>query len=233
MRIPLYIDLSGKKIVIIGGGGVGTSRAKKFLSYGAKVTVLSLEFSEELRRLGEEGKVELVKADAFDKSALESAVKDAFMVVVAVGDTRVNDLVDELAKKHSFLRNYANDAERTEVVVPFEGGFEGVRFAVTTEGRSGIVARIVRDKFQEMLEKDEEVINLLRVMDFFKKHMKSEEVPVNVRMKMYFAVSSDEKFLDLVKSGRVEEAKEYALKFLEEYLKGERVVDDSKTRIQF
>ena len=233
MRIPLYIDVSGKKVVVIGGGGVGTSRAKKFLEYGADVVVVSLDFSEELRKLKEEGKIELISGDGRDLKILEEVVKDAFMVVVAVGDRKVNEVVEKLAEKYGFLKNFANDAEKTEVVVPFEGEVEGIRFAVTTEGKSGIVARIVRDRIEEMIRSDEETINLLKVMDFFKRYMKDEDVPVQIRMKMYFAISSDAEFLRLVEKGKVEEAKAYAVKFLKDYLAGERDVDESKVRIQF
>ena len=51
MRIPLYIEFDNKNVLIIGGGGVGTGRAKKFLKAGAKVLVLSMDFSEELKKL--------------------------------------------------------------------------------------------------------------------------------------------------------------------------------------
>ncbi|WP_367834253.1 NAD(P)-dependent oxidoreductase [Vulcanisaeta sp. JCM 16159] len=42
MRVPLFIEFSGRNVLIIGGGGVGTRRAIKFLLAGANVRVLSL-----------------------------------------------------------------------------------------------------------------------------------------------------------------------------------------------
>ncbi|NOY10753.1 MAG: bifunctional precorrin-2 dehydrogenase/sirohydrochlorin ferrochelatase [Archaeoglobi archaeon] len=229
MRIPLYIEFSGKNVLIIGGGGVGTSRAKKFLSAGARVRVLSIEFSDELKEMD----VELIKGDARDEALLEEHIGWCDLVTVAIPDTSVNDAVIRLAKKHRALVNLANDAERTEVVVPFDGEVDGIRFAVTTEGKSGVVARAVRDKFLQILREDEELLNLLRAMDFLKRYMKENEVPVNVRMKMYFAVSGDEEFKRLVREGRIEEAKEFAIKYLREYLEGKRDVDDSVVKINF
>ncbi|MEM2190049.1 MAG: NAD(P)-dependent oxidoreductase, partial [Archaeoglobaceae archaeon] len=55
MRVALFIEFEGKKVAVIGGGYVGTTRAKKFLETGAKVTVFSLNFSDELLKLSEEG----------------------------------------------------------------------------------------------------------------------------------------------------------------------------------
>ncbi len=232
MRIPLYIEFEGKKVVIIGGGGVGTSRAKKFLQGGAEVFVYSLEFSEELKKLSRDGRVKLIQGDAFDENKLDEILKDAFLVVVAVGDLKVNDVVKKFSKKYNFLLNLANDAKSTEVVVPFEGEIEGIRFAVTTEGKSGIVAKLVRDKFQQLLEDDEQIFFLLKAMEFLKRYMKENEVPINIRMKMYFAVSSDENFLELVRNGKIDEAKEYSINFVKDYIEGKRQIDE-RAEVEF
>lgn len=45
---PIFLDLTNLNILIVGGGKVGTKRALKFQEYGAKVSVWSLDFSDEL-----------------------------------------------------------------------------------------------------------------------------------------------------------------------------------------
>jgi len=233
MRLPLFIEFRGKRVLVIGGGGVGTSRAKKFLEAGAEVRVLSLDFSEELRKLGRDGKVKLIKGDAFDKNLIELLIADSHLVVVAIPSLKVNDLVCEIARSHKTMVNLANDAERTEVVVPFEDEVEGIRFAVTTEGKSGIVARKVKEAFKRMLEEDEETIYFLKAMDHLKKYMKSHSIPVQMRMKLYFVISADEEFRRLVKEGKVEEAQNLAERLVEEYVSGKRKIDENLVRIQF
>ncbi len=233
MRIPLYIEFENKKVLVIGGGGVGTVRAKKFLEAGAKVRVLSLKFSDELRKLAEEGKVELIEGDAFNEELLEKLISDSDLVVVAIPSLKVNDIVWKIAKKHKTLVNLANDAERTEVVVPFEDEVEGIRFAVTTEGKSGIVARKVKEAFKRLLEEDEETIFFLKAMEHLKKFMKSHNVPVQLRMKLYFVISADPEFRRLVKEGKVDEAQNLAEKLVEEYVSGKRKIDESLIKIQF
>jgi len=233
MRIPLYIEFTGKKVLIIGGGGVGTARARKFHEAGAEIRVLSLEFSEELIELSKEEKVELIKGDAFNRNLLENLIAWCDLVTVAIGDLRINDIVMELARRYKALVNLANDAERTEVVVPFEGEVNGIRFAVTTEGKSGVVARRVRDLFVETLKEDSESLYLLEAMHYLKKYMKSKSVPVQLRMKLYFVISADEEFRSLVEEGKVNEARELAEKLVEEYVSGKREIDESLVKIQF
>jgi len=225
MRIPLFIEFKDKNVLVIGGGGVGTLRAKKFLNAGANVKVLSLDFSEELRELEQSGLLELVKCDASDLKTLEEFIKWADLVVVAIPNQNLNKPIVDIAKKYKTLVNLANDAQKTEVVIPFEGEFEGIRFAVTTEGKSGIVARKVKEMFLKVLEEDEEVVYFLKAMDHLKRYMKAKEIPVQLRMKLYFAISSDEEFRRLVREGKVEEARALAEKLVEEYVTGKRELD--------
>lgn len=233
MRIPLFIEFEDKKVLVIGGGGVGTVRAKKFLEAGAKVRVLSLKFSDELKKLAEEGKVELIEGDAFNENLLEDLISDSDLVVVAIPNLKINDVVWKIAKKHKTLVNLANDAEKTEVVVPFEDEVEGIRFAVTTEGKSGIVARKVKEAFRKLLEEDEETIFFLKAMEHLKKFMKSHNIPVQLRMKLYFVISADPEFRRLVKEGKVDEAQNLAEKLVEDYVSGKRKIDESLVKMQF
>ncbi|MCD6492692.1 MAG: bifunctional precorrin-2 dehydrogenase/sirohydrochlorin ferrochelatase [Archaeoglobaceae archaeon] len=226
MRIPLYIDFSNKKVLIIGGGFVGTSRAKKFLEYGAKVFVLSKEFSEELLDLSRDGKISLIKDDALNLDLLEKIIPDYDLVVVAIADTSINEFIKKISRKYRVLVNLANDAKETEVVVPFEGGYKGIRFAVTTEGKSGVVARKVRDSFQKLLEEDEQTIFFLNAMDHLKKYMKANNVPVNLRMRLYFIISSNEEFRRLIREEKVDEARVFAEKLVKEYVSGKRKIED-------
>jgi len=161
MRIPLYIEFSGKKVAVIGGGGVGTLRAKKFIEVGAEVTVFSNEFSDELRLMFERGEVNLVKASA-DELNFDEIARNFDLIVVAIGSKEFNEEIIKAASKYRAMVNLANDARKTEVVVPFEGGKDGIRFAVTTEGKSGVVARKVKELFQNVLEENEELVHFLK-----------------------------------------------------------------------
>lgn len=225
MRIPLYIEFQGKKVAVIGGGGVGTLRAKKFLEAGAEVTVFSHEFSDELVELSKSGAVKLVRT-SIEKMDFDKLASEFNLIVIAIGTKDFNSRVIEAAAKHKTMVNLANDAKITEVVVPFEGGKDGIRFAVTTEGKSGVVARKVRDIFQKALEEQDELIYFLNAMDYLKNYMKASKIPVNLRMKLYSIVSSDEKFLKFVRDGRVDEARKLAEEIVEDYVSGRKSAED-------
>ena len=49
---PLFLDLTGEKVVVIGAGQVATRKIRTLLAAGAKVTVISPEATPAIRRLG-------------------------------------------------------------------------------------------------------------------------------------------------------------------------------------
>ncbi|GAB6943488.1 precorrin-2 dehydrogenase/sirohydrochlorin ferrochelatase family protein [Vulcanisaeta sp. JCM 14467] len=211
MRVPLFIEFSGRNVLVIGGGGVGTRRAIKFLLAGANVRVLSLEFSNELLRYAEQGKVELIRGDAHDEELLRRNIEWADLVVIATNDPTINETVRKLARDMRKFFNDATNAEETEVVVPFESEINGIRIAVTTEGLSGIVARKTLDRIMNMLREDEELMNMARVWYAVKNKLKEVVNDVRARLSLYMELDNDEAFNELAKKGLVNEALNYVM----------------------
>lgn len=54
---PLFIDLEKKKITVIGAGTIASRRIRTLLNFGAQITVLAPEASEEVRKLAEKGRL--------------------------------------------------------------------------------------------------------------------------------------------------------------------------------
>ncbi|WP_054853784.1 bifunctional precorrin-2 dehydrogenase/sirohydrochlorin ferrochelatase [Vulcanisaeta distributa] len=212
MRVPLFIEFGGRNVLIIGGGGVGTRRAIKFLLAGANVRVISLEFSNELMRYAEQGKVELVRGgNAHDEELLRRNLEWADLVIIATNDQAINEKVRKLAKDMRKFFNDATNAEETEVVVPFESEINGIRVAVTTEGLSGIVARRTLEKIMNTLREDEELMNMARVWYAVKSKLKEVVSDVRTRLDLYMELDNDEKFNELAKKGFIDEALNYVM----------------------
>ncbi|MGC9153166.1 MAG: precorrin-2 dehydrogenase/sirohydrochlorin ferrochelatase family protein [Vulcanisaeta sp.] len=211
MRVPLFIEFEGRNVLVVGGGGVGTRRALKFLMAGAHVRVLSLEFSSDLVRHAEQGRLELVKGDAKDVELLRKNIEWADLVVIATNDPLINENVRRLCREMRKFFNDATNAEETEVVVPFEGEINGIRVAVTTEGLSGIVARRTLSKIMDVLREDRELMNMAIVWYAVKSRLKEVVKDTRKRLSLYMELDSDDKFNDLARRGLVDDALNYAM----------------------
>ena len=67
MLIDLKLD--GKTVIVVGGGAEAYRKTQSFVDSGAKIWVISRDFSAEVQKLGEEKKVALLKTEIKDAQA--------------------------------------------------------------------------------------------------------------------------------------------------------------------
>lgn len=106
LRFPMFVDLNGKRAVVVGGGNIGARRAKTLLDFGAIVTVIdphgtALEGAIEQRR-------------EFRPEDLDGA----FICVAATDSRDVNKQVGETAKKLGIPVSVADAADECDYFFP-------------------------------------------------------------------------------------------------------------------
>ena len=52
---PIYLDIEERDVLIIGGGNVCARKAETMMKYGARVTIVSPEFTDEIEQWAREG----------------------------------------------------------------------------------------------------------------------------------------------------------------------------------
>lgn len=104
---PLFVDLEGRQVLVVGGGKIAMRRVRTLLEFGCEITVVSPEVCEELRE-----KV-LWKKKRYDETDLESLgnVGEAsrFVFVLAAAAPEVNEkIVCDCRKKKIPVNNASN-----------------------------------------------------------------------------------------------------------------------------
>lgn len=74
---PLYIDIEGKKCIVVGGGKIATGKIRQLLEFGAAVTVIAPQVTEEIRKLVETGRITLEQRSVFLGPGEETGQKEA------------------------------------------------------------------------------------------------------------------------------------------------------------
>ncbi len=215
-RRPLWIEMEGLNILVVGGGNVGTRRALWFLEAGSNVTVVALSFSPQLvRETTRNPRLHLVACDAADCALLENLVEWADIVVLAVGDERVRERVWRIARARRRLVNDATDASVTQVVVPYHAKVVGgmLEVAVTSQGVAGVAARHALYTVVACLEADSQLRTLLTVFSRSKKLVKNLVGDPSKRMSIYMELERELVAKGAVGKG-VEEALEAAAKVI-------------------
>lgn len=216
MRMPFFIEMSGKTILIIGGGEEGFKRAEKYCKTGARIVVYSRSFDEKIIDLASKEFVELVEGDVAEKEKLEKLVQESDIVMVTLDTREHNEFIKKITEKHKRLLNLANDASETDLVVPVDTTVGPFRVALTTEGKSSMVAREALYRIREVLEKDIELKILADLMYYLKNILKETNLTPRKRMEIYYRVYNDQEFRQSVKTGNMESAIKKILEILRE-----------------
>ena len=198
MRIPMFIEMNGFRVLVVGGGEEGTKKARRFSEHGAEVRVMSMDFTDQLLEMERSGRVKLIRGDACDRNLLEKLIEESDLVVYTIGDRPdIERAVEEIAKRKRKLLNLATDADRTQVVMPIEERAGDIRIAVTSEGKSTLVVKEAAERVASFLREQRDIMAMLEVMGHLKKYMKERKIPFDRRMEVYRSAFRDEKLREL------------------------------------
>jgi precorrin-2 dehydrogenase/sirohydrochlorin ferrochelatase len=137
------LDLAGRAAVVVGGGPVGTRRARGLLEAGALVTVVAPGVTAELAELAAGGAVAL-RARAWLPRDLDGAV----LVVAATGVAEVDRAVAAAARERGALCNVAGEPGLGDLAVPAVLRRGDLLLAVGTSGKVPGLAGAVRRRLE-------------------------------------------------------------------------------------
>jgi len=143
---PLFVDLRGRRCVVVGGGLLAEAKVAALVECGADVVVISPQLTARLRAWVEEGKVRW-EARPYRPGDLEGA----WLVVSAPEDLRVNARVWEEAQARRVWMNAVDDPQHCSFLAPAVHRQGDLVVAVCTSGKAPALAVRLRDRFASQL----------------------------------------------------------------------------------
>ncbi len=147
---PIYLDLRGRHVLIVGGGPIATGKAHGLIEAGAHVRVVAPEVSAAIQQWHAEGAL-LWHARAFDDADIDGQ----FMVIGATDDKALNARVYQLANAQQRVANAVDDLDNCNFIAPAIARRGALQVAVSTSGASPALAKQIRDRIEQELLTDE------------------------------------------------------------------------------
>ena len=140
---PLFLQLEGRKCLVVGAGTIGEPKIRSLLVAGACVKVIALEARAAVQGWARAGVVEWV-AREFEQKDLDGV----FLVVAATSLPLVNEAVFREAKRRGILCNAVDDPERCDFFYGALVRRGRLQVAISTGGQSPALAQRLRREFE-------------------------------------------------------------------------------------
>ena len=112
---PFFVDLSGRKCLIVGGGTIALRKAQSVLEYGAVVKVVAPCICDGFEKLKERYKEAV---ELFEREFEKKDIEDKFFVVAATDDEKINKEVSEICFRKNTLVNTVDRKEYCNFYFP-------------------------------------------------------------------------------------------------------------------
>jgi len=194
---PVQLDIRGRRCLVVGGGAVGTRKVDGLLSCGARVTVVSPQVTEDLRRLGARGAITLRER--------EYAAGDLAGMVLVIGATDDEDLnrrVSADAERLNILCNIADRPEKCNFILPAVIQRGDLVVTVSTSGKSPALAKKLRRALEMQL--GEEYAVLLNLLGAIRKRLLTQEHAPEAHKAIFEKIIHSD-ILAWIRDGRMQE----------------------------
>src|SRR5436190_5627137 len=145
MLLPLFLNLTGRRVLLVGGGPVAAAKLQQLLAASADVHVVSPEVVEEIERAAASCGVVIARRP-FVPEDLDNA-----WLVVAAATADVNRDVAAAAEARRIFVNAVDDPANASAFLSGVIRREGVTIAVSTSGDAPGLTALIRQGFDELL----------------------------------------------------------------------------------
>jgi precorrin-2 dehydrogenase/sirohydrochlorin ferrochelatase len=185
-KYPIFLDLTDKKVVIIGGGTVATRKAETILATGARLVVVAPHLDETMRKVCAGTSAKLI-----DSKYSKDYLTGATLVIAATNDESLNKQIYKDCQQFEILCNVVDSPSLCDFYVPAVVQRGDLQIAIGTDGNCPAYAGHLRKKLESIFtEKHGEFLSQLEVI----RELIIEKLDASERKAVLGKLADDESF---------------------------------------
>ncbi|MGZ7040237.1 MAG: precorrin-2 dehydrogenase/sirohydrochlorin ferrochelatase family protein [Thermoanaerobaculia bacterium] len=197
---PIYLDIENRNVLIIGGGAVCARKAETMMKYGARVTIVSPECTDEIEQWAAQN-VLSVRRKTYEEKDLDGAS----IVIASTDDPCINARIARDCRRRKIPVNVVDVTHLCEFIVPAIVEQGSIQIAVSTGGKSPALARTLKEDLQKLVGPEYDEVN--RILGSLRSAAK-KTLPTDIDRKRFFDAIIAQGILDMLRDGRRTEAYE-------------------------
>jgi len=144
-KYPIFLELGGRRVVVVGAGAVAVRKAQVLLAAGARLVVVAKDINNALTALCQGTNAELIKS-RYSKDYIAEAV----LVIAATNDSKLNGRIYKDCQELGILCNVVDEPELCDFLVPAVVKRGDLQIAIGTEGNCPAYAGHLRKKLEQI-----------------------------------------------------------------------------------
>lgn len=195
---PVFMDLRGRRVLIVGGGEVAARKADLVTSAGARVVVVAPTLNDELRSRRQAGEIEHV-----GREFVAGDVAGAVLVIAASDDEGLHERISAHCQRLGIPVNVVDNTPLCSVITPAMVDRSPIQIAISSGGVAPVMARRLRAWLEATLPASYGSLATLAAR--FRDRVKARFATVDERRKFWERILEGP-VADLVYAGRDTEA---------------------------
>lgn len=210
------LNLNNKKVIVIGGGTEGTRKVRGLVGQNSKIIVLSPRLNRYLKDLESRGEIITIVSKVRDVDFLDN-YEGVFLVVAATDDKELNRRLVKKGRSMGAFVYAVDDPPVSDFSYASIINIEDVmQIAVSTSGRSPIMARRIRIRAERVLRRliKKTDIEMAKLQEFARNAARSKIDTVTERKEFLYSVEGNNDIQMMLKENKIEEARVATLNLL-------------------
>ena len=214
----LLVDLNlyNKKVIVIGGGTEGTRKVRGLVGQNSKIIVLSPRLNRYLKDLESRGEIITKVSKVRDVNVLDN-YEGVFLIIAATDDKELNRRLVKKGRSMGAFVYAVDDPAVSDFSYASIINIEDVmQIAVSTSGRSPIMARRIRIRAERVLRRliKKTDIEMAKLQEFARNAARSKIDTVTERKEFLYSVEGNNDIQMMLKENKIEEARVATLNLL-------------------
>lgn len=199
-QFPIFLNLHERMCLVVGGGPVAERKVKNILECEGLVRLVSPRITSALEDLAAQKSLEW---EVRNYSAVDLA--GVFLAFICTDDYQLNRSIAEDCRKKAVMVNVVDDPSNCDFFVPSILRRDSLAVAISTEGRSPLFSRRLREELEELIPQDYGHLaeGLGRLRDYIKTRIED----TNTRQAIYRLLLQPD-ILNLLRNNQEEIARE-------------------------
>ena len=143
---PMFMDMNGLKVLVVGGGVIATEKLEKLVDFTKEITVIADEVSVEADRLIRDHCLSL-----YQRRYQAGDIRGFDIVIVATDTVDLHRAIYEESRSSRILVNSVDNTAYCDFIFPSYVKKEDLTIAFSTGGTSPAFAKHIRRHFEKII----------------------------------------------------------------------------------